>query len=102
MSGSVVMQSQWLVLISIAPITTRDHGDIPGMCSHLGPLGCPDYEQNWHLPSLATEFHLSPEASFGPTLSLDSTVELAVVVGLWRSQPWGQERGRASPVILLM
>jgi hypothetical protein len=40
MSESMTMQWQGLMLMSLAYITTREHGDVPGWSSSSGPPGC--------------------------------------------------------------
>ena len=41
---SVAMQQQELVPMSVACITTGEHGDVPSLGSHLGPYRCPKAE----------------------------------------------------------
>lgn len=40
--------------MSVVHITTRDHGDIPGLGSHLGPCSCLRAVQNWLVMLLAS------------------------------------------------
>lgn len=53
MSELVPMQQQGSVSLSSAYITIRDHGDIPGVGSCLGPCSCPRTLQNWPCPTWA-------------------------------------------------
>lgn len=53
MSASVAMQLQGSVLISMAHITTREHGDIRSRGSYWGPCGRPGAVQSCLHPSLA-------------------------------------------------
>lgn len=46
MLGSVAMEQEGLVLMSVAHIITRDHGDIPHLDSLLGPCRYPKAMQN--------------------------------------------------------
>lgn len=41
MSGSMAMQWQGLVSMSMVHITTREHRDVPGLGSKLGSQSCP-------------------------------------------------------------
>jgi hypothetical protein len=41
MSGSMAMQWQGLVSMSVAHITTKEHRDVPGLDSRLGSQRCP-------------------------------------------------------------
>lgn len=47
MSGSVAMQHQRSVSMSMAHITVREYEDIPGWSNHQGPCECPEAGQNW-------------------------------------------------------
>jgi hypothetical protein len=51
MFGSLGMQQQGNVVMSMTHITTRDHGGIHDLGSHLEPHGCPRAVQNWPCPS---------------------------------------------------
>lgn len=62
MSGSIAMQWQGLVLISLTHVTIRDHGDVPG-------LSCQGLSRT------------------GPDPCLDSTTELVLVVVAGASLP---------------
>jgi hypothetical protein len=42
-----------LVSMSVAQITSREHGEVSGQGSRSGPRGCPGAVQNWPRSSLA-------------------------------------------------
>jgi hypothetical protein len=46
-SESVAIQQQGWMLMSVAPISTREHGDIPGGAAVEGPHGCSGAVQNY-------------------------------------------------------
>ena len=85
MSRSVAMQWQTSLPMSMVPITTRDHGDVPGLCSCLGSRGCLGAVQNW----TTTFWFLHSEELLlvlafrrvGPVPRKGSRVELALVAG---------------------
>lgn len=107
MPGSIVMQQQDSVMISVAHITTiestwRCHwsGGLPGTIMDVQGLcrtdSAPHWLESWH--------HLYPVAVWttalgrvGPTPHSDSTVELALMAKVWVSQPRGDESRRARP-----
>jgi hypothetical protein len=67
-SGSVAIQ---LLRLCRCPclITTRKHGDVPGLGSRLGPYRCPRTGKNWLRPSLAA---VPQRAALPPPQSLNS------------------------------
>lgn len=79
--------------MSVTRITTRKHGGIPSQDSHRGPHGCPGTVQSWPCYSLAAARKSWPHLSLGVALGragpvplLGSIVELALGVGMSRSQ----------------
>jgi hypothetical protein len=89
----------------IAHITTKDHVDIPGLGCHGGPCWYPKAVTSWPHPSLGcgtlkSWSYLSLTATLGRAYTaphLGSPVDLALVVGAWRSGPQGCEQGKACP-----
>lgn len=75
MSGSVAMQQQGSVLMSVAHITTKIHEVIPGLGCCLALRSQPMAVQSWPCASLATAL-----LSVGPTPPLGSTRDLALTV----------------------
>lgn len=83
MSGSMATQQQGLVLMTVAYITTKEHGSIPGWGSHQGPYVCPQVSQ-LALPlsgcnNLESWSHLLQELALRRG-RVGSTVELALRV----------------------
>lgn len=48
--------TQWQGLVSMAHITTREHGNVHGQGSHWGLFGCPGAVHNWSHSSLDVVF----------------------------------------------
>lgn len=92
MYESVAIQWQGSVSMSVAHVTNREHGDVPG--SHRGTTGCPGAVQNWPPPltaygTLESLPHFSLAAALGragPALCPGNTMEL-ILAGMWVSQP---------------
>lgn len=92
-------------------ITTRDRGDIPGLDSCQGPLGCPGAVQNCPLPSLAAVLwridsapqRLQHSGECAPAPPLSNTVELTVVVRARAGElPQGMSMGELDPPLLVI
>lgn len=94
MSESLTMQQQGSVLMSVAHITTRKHGDILGC---RGPHVCSGAVQNCPCPSLAVALwraghisHHQQHQRVSPAPYLDRTAELNLVVGALVGQTQGR------------
>ena len=82
--------------MSIAHVTTREHGDVPGLGSHQGPLGVPGAVQNWPWPSLAAVLWKAGPTTPQRQLWVIGRVSLLLAQGAQWSWPWGQGVGKPS------
>lgn len=92
-SKSITKQCQGFVLMSVAHITTSDHGNVRGLVSCLEPHRCPRTVQNCPCPSLPVALWsvISPATALrwsGPAPCQGSTAE-PVLPGsrAWESWP---------------
>lgn len=90
MSGSMAMQQEDCVLMSITHVITKDHMDVPGLACCLGAHSCLSAGQSY--PCLSLLRHSGKQAP-----CLDSTVELALLAGTHVSLPQRYECGRTNP-----
>jgi hypothetical protein len=95
MSGSMAMQRQGSVPMSMNHIATRYHGDVPGVQSHLELHKCQRLAELALLLIGCCSRELTPYLLRGSTQEsghephLGNMLELALVAKVWMSQPCG-------------
>ena len=85
--------------IVLEPVHNREMPSPPNLATYGGQERWPEVirVEELSLPSPAVALERA-----GPVYHLGSTVELALVVGVWGEPAWGREYGRAHPVYCLL